>query len=156
MSTEQPRSRLLSRPTLLRSPPHAPGNKTLLQQRQLLLHRQILLLDALDISQGITQDLRFLERPRARAGRLLHASGRDSLFKCQELGVHVGAVPLLDDIVCGTLGSVPTLRILRGCSGSSGSGGIIGKTTSFAALVAARGVVFLGFDFGAGGPAGGG
>lgn len=59
--------------------------------------------------------------------------------------------------MCSPLSSVPALRILRDWSCCSGrGGGIIRETAGFAALVGARGVVLLGFDFGAGGPAGGG
>lgn len=72
----------------------------------------VLLLNAIDVGKGISQDLRLFERPRANLGMFLNTRGRDGLLEGNKFGVHVGAVALLDDVMGGTLGSIPHLRVL--------------------------------------------
>lgn len=87
----------------------------------------ILLLDIVDVGECVGENLGFLQgtSPGSRS-LLVHSSGGDGFLQRKELGIHVCAITLLDDIVSGALGSVACLGILTG----GGVIGVMGETSS--------------------------
>lgn len=77
------------------------------------MHSLILLLDTLNIGQRIRQDLRFLQRSRPSTRSLLMNTSRgDRFLQRKELGIHIGAVPLLDNVVGRAFGGITHLWVL--------------------------------------------
>lgn len=111
------------------------------------------------VGDRVGQDLGLLERRGPALGRLLDPAAH-GLLEGHELGVHVGAVPLLDDVVRGPLGGVAAGRGRRARAGLR----VPGETAGHLAVGGGRGGrsglrradgsrVLLGCDFGTGRPA---
>lgn len=105
--------------------PHPVRDHALFEHGKLLLEHLVFLLQFLHEGDGIGQDLRLLQRRRAPLGGLLDSAAH-RLLQGNELGVHVRAVPLLDDVV-----RRPLRRIAAGGGlGLTRAGvGVAGETT---------------------------
>lgn len=83
------------------------------------MHGLVLLLDGLDVGEGIAEDLGFLEGCCSASGGLVHACWGDGFLQSEKLGVHVCAVALLDDVVGSSFRGIACLWVLAG-------GGLVG------------------------------
>lgn len=111
------------------------------------MHGLILLLNTLNVGEGISQNLRFLQRSRTNASSLLvNTSRRDRFLQRKELSIHICAVPLLDNVVGRAFGGIPHLWVRAG----SGVIGVLRQAACFAGGYGflARSDVFFSFNFG--------